>query len=185
MVKICGTWFQRRFACTWLVHVAAYIHESMLCSQQCFVLLIRQDVVISSPGMPDQQFLANRWLATNEGDGQTYCVLYPANTLPGGVSIQPKKYRIIVYTSDIRGAGTDARVYCTLFGSHSGLDSGKMLLEDSKNNFERGMEDVFFVTAPDLGQLTEVVIEHDNSGPAPSWHCEQVRNDMPHGNLQT
>ncbi len=43
----------------------------------------------------------------------------------------------MVYTSDIRGAGTDARVFINLFGA-DGSTSGRILLENSKNNFERG-----------------------------------------------
>lgn len=46
--------------------------------------------------------------------------------------------RLQIYTSDIRGAGTDARVFITLFGSN-GINTHKIPLDDSKNNFERGM----------------------------------------------
>jgi hypothetical protein len=74
-----------------------------------------QDVTISSPGAPELQFLANRWLATDEADGQTYCTLYPS-TSPSSAP-QLHKYRVTVITSDVRGAGTDARVFITLFGS--------------------------------------------------------------------
>jgi hypothetical protein len=49
-----------------------------------------------------------------------------------------------VYTSDLRGAGTDANVFLILYGA-GGLDSGSLKLDTSKNNFERGQEDVFMV----------------------------------------
>lgn len=49
-----------------------------------------------------------------------------------------------VYTSDLRGAGTDANVFLILYGA-TGLDSGSLKLDTSKNNFERGQEDVFMV----------------------------------------
>ncbi len=39
-----------------------------------------QEVMITSPGMPDKQFTAERWLSTDEGDKQTYCVLYPTGS---------------------------------------------------------------------------------------------------------
>ena len=42
-----------------------------------------------------------------------------------------------VFTSDIRGAGTDANVTIILFGS-SGIDTGKIKLDSNKNDFERG-----------------------------------------------
>lgn len=43
-----------------------------------------------------------------------------------------------VYTSDMKGAGTDARVYITFFNSQ-GIASRKFNLDSSANNFERGM----------------------------------------------
>ena len=49
-----------------------------------------------------------------------------------------------VHTSDIRGAGTDANVYLIIYGA-TGRDSGRLPLENSKNNFERGQEDTFTV----------------------------------------
>ena len=42
-----------------------------------------------------------------------------------------------VFTSDIKGAGTDANVTIIMFGSN-GLNTGKVKLDSSKNNFERG-----------------------------------------------
>ena len=42
---------------------------------------------------------------------------------------------ISTYTGDVRGAGTDANVYVTLFSK--GGNSTEMQLNDSKNNFER------------------------------------------------
>ncbi len=51
-----------------------------------------QEVILSSPGIPDQQFVANRWLDTSEGDKQTYCLLYPGN----GEGAQIHKYKIHV-----------------------------------------------------------------------------------------
>lgn len=54
--------------------------------------MVPQEVIISCPGMSDKQFIANRWLSTEEGDGQTYVVLYPATSpMP-----PPHKYRIHV-----------------------------------------------------------------------------------------
>ena len=78
-----------------------------------------------------------------------------------------------VFTSDIRGAGTDANVTIILFGSNT-IDTGKIKLDSNKNDFERGQEDIFYHEYVDLGEITEVEIEHDNSGPAPGWHCQEV-----------
>jgi hypothetical protein len=43
---------------------------------------------------------------------------------------------VTVYTGNKRGAGTDADVYITLFGTLG--DSGAIMLDDKKNNFESG-----------------------------------------------
>jgi hypothetical protein len=47
-------------------------------------------------------------------------------------------------------------------------------LENSKNNFERNAEDVFFFEFPDLGSIPEIEIGHDNSGLMAGWHCAKV-----------
>ncbi|KAF6256823.1 hypothetical protein COO60DRAFT_1640423 [Scenedesmus sp. NREL 46B-D3] len=128
-----------------------------------------QEVLVSSAGMAPLQFVANRWLAVDELDGSTYVTL----TASGGKAAPATKYMIQVYTSDLRGAGTDARVFIKLEGQ-SGKDSGPLRLENSKNNFERGAQDVFHVDLPELGELVAAEVGHDNSGAAPGWHLEQV-----------
>ncbi|KAG2499991.1 hypothetical protein HYH03_002273 [Edaphochlamys debaryana] len=128
-----------------------------------------QEVILSSPSIADMQFVANRWLAEDEGDRQTYVTLYPV----GAVDIPlPHKYQITVFTSDIRGAGTDANVDISLYGTNARCLGYK--LENSKNNFERNMEDVFFLEFQDLGSIPEIEIGHDNSGAMPGWHCAKV-----------
>lgn len=59
-----------------------------------------QEVLISSASAPDIQFVAKRWLATDEGDGQTYCTLYPSD----GKMPVIHKYRIHVslWAVDVR-----------------------------------------------------------------------------------
>lgn len=46
------------------------------------------------------------------------------------------QYRVTVYTGNKIGAGTDADVFITLYGKHG--DSGPIMLDDKKNNFEAG-----------------------------------------------
>ncbi len=45
-------------------------------------------------------------------------------------------YKVVVATSDVRGAGTDADVYVTLYGALG--DTGERRLDNAANNFERG-----------------------------------------------
>lgn len=50
-----------------------------------------------------------------------------------------RKYRVHVFTGDIKGAGTDANVYLTLYGQYG--DSGERQLSKSETHtdkFERG-----------------------------------------------
>lgn len=42
---------------------------------------------------------------------------------------------MLVYTSDLRGAGTDSNVFITLYGPMG--DTGERKIDNSKNNFER------------------------------------------------
>jgi len=75
-------------------------------------------------------------------------------------------YKIIVKTSDERGAGTDANVFVTLFGENG--DSGEIHLKDSETNkdpFENLQEDVFTINEVlSLGDLHKCRVWHDNKG---------------------
>ncbi|MEW5309958.1 MAG: hypothetical protein WDW38_001797 [Sanguina aurantia] len=128
------------------------------------------DVVIGGTGMLDLQFVANRWLGTDMGDGKTNVLLYPV----GATNVEPShKYKILVYTSHLKGAGTDANVTICLYGSN-GLNSGMQKLDTHKNNFERNTEDLFFLDLPYMGDVIEIDIGHDNSGIGPGWHLSEV-----------
>lgn len=68
--------------------------------------------------------------------------------------------QVVVMTSDIRGAGTDANISIVVHGTKDGqsLDTGSHKLDDSKNNFERNMKDIFMLKTKDVGELTRVVV---------------------------
>ncbi|XP_053384453.1 lipoxygenase homology domain-containing protein 1-like isoform X6 [Mercenaria mercenaria] len=83
------------------------------------------------------------------------------------------KYEIIVYTGDKFGAGTNANVYVTLYGEHG--DTGKRALTQSMRDlFERKQVDKFTIEAVDLGKLTKIHVEHDNSGWRPKWYLDRI-----------
>lgn len=81
-----------------------------------------------------------------------------------------------MYTSDIFGAGTDARVYIQVSGTKGNTD--KIWLEgDAKNNkklFEKGCCDEFIRILSDIGVPKTLKIGHDNSGFGPGWHLDKV-----------
>ena len=69
-----------------------------------------------------------------------------------------------MYTSDLRGAGTDANVTLEMHGKAGSV--GETRLDTAANNFERGAKDVFRVSASDIGELERLVVAHDGSGEA-------------------
>ncbi len=50
---------------------------------------------------------------------------------------------MLVKTSDVRGAGTDANIFITLYGPKG--DSGERQIETGANNFERNQLDTFII----------------------------------------
>lgn len=87
------------------------------------------------------------------------------------------EYTIKVSTSDIKHAGTNANVYIELWGVLNGEQtySGKFGLDnEGHNDFERGHTDSFRRTLKNLGKITKVCIEHDNSGRHSGWHLSSV-----------
>jgi len=85
------------------------------------------------------------------------------------------RYKVSVYTSDIKNAGTDANMHACLYGKSG--DSGDVRLRTSltnKDKFERGRVDEFELHCIDLGELTKVRIGHDGKGPGSGWHLDKV-----------
>ncbi|KAM5220872.1 lipoxygenase homology domain-containing protein 1 isoform 2-T2 [Hipposideros larvatus] len=88
-------------------------------------------------------------------------------------SLVPVKYEVIVTTGCEPGAGTDANVFVTIFGSYG--DTGKRELKKKMRNlFERGQTDHFFLETLELGELRKVRVEHDSSGYSSGWLVETV-----------
>lgn len=79
-------------------------------------------------------FHCAQWLSRNEGDGMIQRTL--------GATFDPPKpfigrtYIVTIQTGNLRGAGTDANVYITLYGSEG--SSGEKRLDNDPANFERG-----------------------------------------------
>ncbi|XP_071795423.1 lipoxygenase homology domain-containing protein 1-like [Asterias amurensis] len=125
----------------------------------------------NNPKKGKYYFPCGEWLAKGEGDGRI-CRDLIGSRDPLAVR-KSHKYKVHVFTGNKRGAGTDANVFVTMFGE-SGEDSGERKLTNSKNNFERGREDVFVIDTPALGPLEKIRVGHDNSGPGPAWFLEKV-----------
>lgn len=87
-----------------------------------------------------------------------------------------KQYTVDVYTADKFGAGTDANVFCTVFGDKG--DTGERELSKSETHmdkFERGKMDKFRIECADLGNIYKLKIRHDNAGVLNAdWLLERV-----------
>uniref|UniRef100_A0A3B4DKH5 PLAT domain-containing protein n=1 Tax=Pygocentrus nattereri TaxID=42514 RepID=A0A3B4DKH5_PYGNA len=119
-------------------------------------------------------FPSHRWLSEDEADGKTEVEIYPSEILDVE---ELKNYEITVVTGDVWAAGTNANVFIQIYG-----DQGKtefITLISRSNSFERGTtdifkEDVFSITAVELGPLKKLRIRHDNSHSHSAWFLDRV-----------
>src|SRR6185295_6458243 len=90
----------------------------------------------------------------------------------------PVNYRISVRTGSVDRGGTDSKVFLTLYGKLETLPEFQL---DNRGNddFEAGHTDIFAIRSPDLGNIGQLRIRHDNSGNNPGWFLGdiRVRND--------
>ncbi|XP_063051831.1 lipoxygenase homology domain-containing protein 1 [Engraulis encrasicolus] len=115
-------------------------------------------------------FTCDRWLATDEEDGEIVIELLPE----GAEDLEDNTYEVSVFTGKMMGAGTDANVFVNIYGENG--DTGERFLRKSNyiNKFESGQEDVFSITAVDLGPLKKLRIRHDDTGPNSAWYLDRV-----------
>ena len=53
-------------------------------------------------------------------------------------------------------------MFIEIYGKHG--DTGRVLLDNKRNNFERGQTDIFLIGCVDLGEIKKIRLGHDNSG---------------------
>lgn len=98
--------------------------------------------------------------------------------------------QVTTHTSDIEGAGTSARVAMVLTGAagssssslsldHPSSISGKapaagLISGCGSNGFGRGEAACFDFSCAQLGELQQLEVWHDSSGPQPAWHLAYV-----------
>jgi hypothetical protein len=86
-----------------------------------------------------------------------------------------KKYQVDVYTGNKFGCGTNANVFCTIYGDKG--DTGERELSHSEFHFykfERNHTDRSRIECVDLGNIFKLKIRHDNSGISPDWFLSKV-----------
>ncbi len=82
-----------------------------------------------------------------------------------------KNCLIRIRTANVRKAGTDSKIFITLFGSQR---QTRRRLNDKKNNFERGMDEHFLVQIPRIGSIQQIKVESDGSGRSPGLKVRDV-----------
>jgi len=96
---------------------------------------------------------------------------------PAFQSAQMPCYEITIRTGSTPYAGTDANVFIALDGDLG--TTGELALNGCAGSgsfeFERGTEDRFIRTAPNVGNITAVRLRHDNSGWASDWYVDWVQ----------
>ncbi|XP_069323942.1 lipoxygenase homology domain-containing protein 1 [Eulemur rufifrons] len=135
-------------------------------------------------------FPCDRWLATSEDDKKTIRELVPYDIFTekymkdGSLRHVYKEveepldivlYSVQIFTGNVPGAGTDAKVYITIYGDLG--DTGERYLgksENRTNKFERGTADTFIIEAADLGVIYKIKLRHDNTKWCADWYVEKV-----------
>ena len=101
---------------------------------------------------------------------------FRGTTMPEPVNPNPMgrvEYKITVVTGNKEDAGTDAKVYITLYGKYR--QSEEINLWDlGKWSFEKGKTDIFYVHSPFLDLLNTIRIRHDNTGTKPGWYLDRI-----------
>ena len=130
------------------------------------------------------RFPVGKWFDDACHDGATYRQIPVA---PKSISERDARgscvYLVTTYTSDLKGAGTDANVTLVIHGAKG--DTGTLHLAKGRDDFARSGRDQFVVEGPDIGDVSHVVVGHDNSGHGPCWHLQQleIRDEKRGGKL--
>uniref|UniRef100_A0A8C5H2G2 Lipoxygenase homology domain-containing protein 1-like n=1 Tax=Gouania willdenowi TaxID=441366 RepID=A0A8C5H2G2_GOUWI len=118
-------------------------------------------------------FTCSNWLSRELGD--TLIVRDLLGSMNPMDVTKSNKYIVSVFTADIKGSGTDADVFLTIFGEFG--DTGEKRLDSDKDNFERAQEDKFTIDSPNLGKLRKITIGHNNRGSSAGWFLDKVLID--------
>ncbi|KAM4708199.1 lipoxygenase homology domain-containing protein 1 [Discoglossus pictus] len=149
-------------------------HDGLVEEQAWYV----EDVSVTNTNRDKSwHFPCRRWFSLYHTDCQISRTLTPEiksgqHQLDGKVG-DHTVYEVVTVTGDVRGAGTDANVFVTLFGEF-GITPKIHLTSKSRTAFERTKTDVFRVKTNNVGPLKKIRIEHDNTGMNAGWFLDRV-----------
>ena len=135
-----------------------------------------EKIIVGMPQLGKEVvFPANRWLAKGKDDGELECVLLPGEA----TDIATKEpWEVIVYTSNIKHAGTDANITMQVLGKTEDdenvddhLDFKSKTTDDM---FEKADVDRFGFELVDVGEPYKLIVEHDGAGWGADWHLDKV-----------
>ncbi|XP_077976546.1 lipoxygenase homology domain-containing protein 1-like isoform X1 [Styela clava] len=127
-------------------------------------------VICNSTGC-EQVFPCSKWFATDEGDGLISRELYESKSLRKQI-VQKSAWNCVIWTTDKRSAGTDAKVFLQVYGSEG--KSGEIRLNNESDNFESGQKDSFKIDFVNVGTIYKLRVWHDNSRSFPGWHLDKI-----------
>ncbi|KAL3317120.1 Lipoxygenase y domain-containing protein 1 [Cichlidogyrus casuarinus] len=114
-------------------------------------------------------FSIRKWLKKEDGTSEIELEPTKFELLEG---LTP--YEVLIYTSDIQGAGTDANVFMQIYGAGLNKKTQRLELRNRSDNFQKGSVDKFKIYGLDVGAITKLRVGHDNSGPGPGWHLAKI-----------
>lgn len=82
-------------------------------------------------------------------------------------------YALMLCTSDMPAAGTDADVFVTLHGQQG--TSPRIKLPSRPEDFLHGGEDTFRMELQALGDIVKLTVGHNNRGHNPGWHLDHAK----------
>ncbi|CAF2821092.1 unnamed protein product [Rotaria sp. Silwood2] len=119
------------------------------------------------------EFPVQQWIAINN-DGYVFdCVNKKEHSVVQEYTRRTINYKFIFHTGYVSGVNTDANVSIILYGTLG--NTGNILLKQSGQNlFERGGVDEFIIEWLELGKLTKLHIEYQNSMSLSDWFLDKV-----------
>ena len=96
-----------------------------------------------------------RWIDINNSGDAFDCDGETEDTVSQQRHLQSVKYKIVVYTGNVSGAGTNANVSIILYGT-TGDTGNRPLKQKGRNLFEKGQVDEFIIECLDLGRIVLV-----------------------------
>ena len=132
-----------------------------------------ESVVIATPTAGiEQTFDHGDWIKQSK-DSATVVKLRENKTKRKKISAS-EGWICQIFTSDVRGAGTNANVFIQVY-DFNGIRSEEISLDNKTDNFEQGQTDRFTLNIPqEMEILYKIRIWHDGSRPLAGWHLDKI-----------